>query len=413
MIKHVSCTSVPYHTSRKPLGKHQVLREPSRSNNTTSIEILRIESNPCTMATPAHSSMQLRHSIEDLIRGTADLDRVNQKLLKFGFFSTRVGSVVSGKPVVVFPMIEHPRSCKAEILNVNDEPNSDTSQTLTQPDHSSSSSDSTLPKYLDLVSPDSNVPCQSADCPIKGIPHNLGRYFHKGEQYESPSASFYRVTLAGVMEDVSDAFNRTVPPPEIISAYLNIRECKDKATKADLDLVRGYQKHHMWSPMSSKPSTPCSRKQYPNMHGLHGHMQPGNSNYLATDDITSVFDHDCGAPSIGTDGEPKKNTLGSFFFEGEGKSRSLLPSDFDDSDDEADVLSSPHGDDALYDGDDEASERTNPFPGFSKDSYISRSITREIPQGHELASAKQRTQEKILRQIAIEDARQAVGDASQ
>lgn len=358
------------------------------------------------MSTPAHSSMQLRHSIEDLIRGTADLDRVNQKLLKLGFTSTRIGCMVSGKPVVVVPTIEHPRSCKAEIFNVDDEPDSDTSQTLTQPDHSSSSSDSTLSNYSSLVSPDSDVRCESSDCPIKGIPHNLGRYFHNGEQYESPSAFSYQVTLAGVMEDVSDAFNRTVPPPEIVSAYLNVRERKDRATKADLDLVREYQKHHMWSPINSKPSTPCSRKQYPKMHGSHGHMPPDDSKHLAGDGATNVFDQRCGFWNVQADGEPKKNALGSFFFEGEDKRRSLLPSDSEDSGDEAEVQSLPLRTPAIdKNGDDEVSERTNPLRGFSKDSYISRSTRRAVPQGCELALVKQRILERISRQIAVEDAK--------
>lgn len=187
--------------------------------------------------------MLLRYSDGNLIRGPADLDKVNQKLLDFGYLRTHIGSVTSGKAQMV--NAKHPSPSRPDFLHV-DEPILVTCETLEQLEASSTLLEFTPPELLNIISPDSNIVCESSDCPIKGITHNLGRYFHDGKQYQSPSAPGYEATLAGIMEDVSDSFNRTVLPPEVVNAYIRILYT-DKATQADLHIVRVYKKHHVWS----------------------------------------------------------------------------------------------------------------------------------------------------------------------
>ncbi len=368
------------------------------------------------MASPANPSIQIRYSFGDLIREPADLDRVNEKLLNSGYSYTRIGCVKIANPLTVVPTIKHPGPSGADVLHV-DEAVSDTRKTLSQMVASSTLSGSTLPESLNLTSPDSNLPCESPDCPIKGIPHNIGRYFHDGEQYKSPSAPGFASTLAGIMEEVSNAFNRTVPTPEIVTAYINIKTFMDKATKTDLHMVREYQKHHMWRPVDSEPSTPWPRDQYPRMHGLHGQMPPGNEMYLAADGITSIFEQKLPVWSVHAGDNPiQYRGLGSFSFEQEGE-RPLLASDFENSDDE-DYVPFPPIRAAVSDGsstrpllspvtawiEDESNDSDDEVSDIQHTLYRSKNASlgtmREIPQGRELVSEKLRLQEKILRQIA-------------
>lgn len=371
------------------------------------------------MASPANPSIQIRYSVGDLVREPADLDKVNEKLLNSGYSYTCVGCVNIAKPSIVDPTTKHPGSSGADVLHV-DGSVSDTRETLSQMVASSTPSVSTLPESLNLISPDSSLPCESPNCPIKGIPHNIGRYFHDGEQYKSPSAPGFEATLAGTMEEISNAFNRTVPPPKIITALIKMTTSASEATKTDLDMVREYQKHHMWKPVDSEPSTPWPRDQYPHMHGLRGQMQPGNEIYLASDGITSIFDQRLPVWSVKSAGEPIHfSGLASFSFEQKGK-RPLSGFDIEGSDDEDYVpfppirapgsdksstrpLLSPvpaRSDDEIYDGHDEVSNNPYTLYGPNNDSYTSLSTVREMPQGRKLLSEKLRLQEKILRQIA-------------
>lgn len=99
------------------------------------------------------------------------------------------------------------------------------------------------PKQLDVTSLDSKARCTSGDCPFQDIEHNIGRYFHNGED-ASINKEFF----------ISQFFNHTVPPPDVVEAW--IRMNNGRASQDDRDQVRQYQKHHMWSPVTSGPSSP-------------------------------------------------------------------------------------------------------------------------------------------------------------
>lgn len=371
------------------------------------------------MSSPANPSIQLRYSVGNLIRGPADLDKVNEKLLNSGYSYTRIGRVNIAQPAIVDFTTTQPGSSGADVLRVV-ETMSDTGETLSQMVATSTPSVSALPESLNLISPDSSLPCESPDCPIKNIPHNIGRYFHDGEGYKVPSAPGFEATLADTMEEVSNAFNRTVPPPVIVAAYINIRTVAGEATIADLDMVREYQKHHMWRPVDSEPSTPWPRDRYPHMHGLHGRVPPGNEIYLASDGVTSIFNQKLPVWSVKPDVEPiHYSGLATFSFQRKGK-RPFLESDIEDSDDEDYVpfppiraprsdrsstrpLLSPvtaRSDDEIYDGDDEVSNTQDTLCGANNDNYTSLSTTRDMPQGRKLVSERLRLQERILRRIA-------------
>lgn len=359
------------------------------------------------MASPAKPSIQIRYSSTNFIRGPADLDKVNEKLLNSGYTNTRIGCVTIAKPCIVASTTKHPDPSGSDVLHV-EEIVSDTPKTLSQKVASSSPSPTAGPASMNLTSPDSNFPCESPDCPIKDIPHNIGRYFHNGEQYKSPSEPEFETTLPGDMEEVSNAFNRTVPPPEIVTAYTNIRGCAGEATKADLDMVREFQKHHMWKPVVTEASTPWPRCQYPQMHGLHGQMPEGNEMYLTSDGITSIFDRKRPIWSVHTVDKPIPDS-GSDSFSSE-----------QDSDDEDYVpfpplripswderstrpLLSPvteWSDDEKYDdGDDEVSHNCDTIYGPKKDKHTILSTTREMKE-REIVSEEFQLQGDILRQIA-------------
>ncbi len=359
------------------------------------------------MASPAKPSIQIRYSSTNFIRGPADLDKVNEKLLNLGYTNTRIGCVTIAKPCIVDSTTKHPDPSGSDVLHI-DETVLDTSETLSQKVASSSPLQSSRPESMNLTSPDSDLPCEPPDCPIKDIPHNIGRYFHNGEQYKSPSTPSYETTLAGSMEDVRNAFNRTVPPPEIVTAYINIRKCAGEATNAELDMVRGYQKHHMWRPVVSEVSTPWPRCQYPQMHGLHGQMPEGNEMYLASDGITSIFDRKRPIWSVDAVDKPVHYS-GSDSFSSE-----------QDSDDEDYILFPPlripssdgrstrpllspvteWSDDEKYDdGDDEVSHNYDTIYGPDNHKQTILSTTKEVKE-REIMSDEIQLQGDILRQIA-------------
>ena len=172
----------------------------------------------------------------EIIHGTTELQYINSRLLEYSSH-TKVG--LDSKLVAKYPVRP-----KVDVHRTN------------------------LSQLRNLISPDSDVPCNSRDCPITGIPHNMGRYFHNGERPKPPAASSFEAAISGSTENISNSFNRTVPPPAIITAYLRI--CTNIHDQTDVAMVRQYQKHHMWSPIVSECPTPCSRDEFPEKHGLHG-----------------------------------------------------------------------------------------------------------------------------------------------
>ncbi len=101
------------------------------------------------------------------------------------------------------------------------------------------------PKQLDFTSSDSKARCTSEDSRLQGIEHNVGRYFDNGEDAPINKEFF-----------ISQFFNYTVPAPNIDEAW--IRMNMGRASQHDRNKVWQYQKHHMWSPIISEPSSPLA-----------------------------------------------------------------------------------------------------------------------------------------------------------
>lgn len=111
---------------------------------------------------------------------------------------------------------------------------------------------------LDLVSPNSQIPCEAPGCPITG-PHNLGKYYHDGEQPHTPEEWEFKTSTGLTKAPVSHFFNYTVPPPFIVGAYTRMTE--NKASQLEQDQVRNYQMNHMYSPLISETPTPRARSE--------------------------------------------------------------------------------------------------------------------------------------------------------
>lgn len=91
---------------------------------------------------------------------------------------------------------------------------------------------------LRLISPNSCEPCLSR-CGVKE-PHNLGKFFRDGVRPErEPEDWEYETSKGGRRAPVSHFFNFTVPPKDIVEAYLRMTE--ETASFADINLVRDYQ----------------------------------------------------------------------------------------------------------------------------------------------------------------------------
>lgn len=90
---------------------------------------------------------------------------------------------------------------------------------------------------LRRISPNSGVSCH-ARCGVKE-PHNLGKFFRDGIQPGEPENWEYETSTGERMAPVSHFFNFTVPPMDIVEAYLRMTE--GKASVADRDMVRDYQ----------------------------------------------------------------------------------------------------------------------------------------------------------------------------
>ena len=106
-----------------------------------------------------------------------------------------------------------------------------------------------------LITPDSTVPCNDQQCPIR-IPHNIGRFYNDGERADSPCDADYETPSGIRMVPASHYFHYTKPPPDIIEAYIRLAE--GNARTEDLDNVRRYKMNHCYSPIISECPSPAS-----------------------------------------------------------------------------------------------------------------------------------------------------------
>ena len=100
-------------------------------------------------------------------------------------------------------------------------------------------------KQLDISSSDSKARCTSEDSPLQGIEHNVCRYFDSGGN------TFINKELF-----ISQFCNYTVPAPNTDEAWVQMN--KSRESQDDRNQVWQYQKHHMWSPTISEPSSPLA-----------------------------------------------------------------------------------------------------------------------------------------------------------
>ena len=239
----------------------------------------------------------------DMIRGFNDLGYVNRKLIESRFNQTKVGVVKPRHGRVVSQTAVFPNPISLDVHHTDD----DDKNGSDNPEEPSP----TLSVPLRLISPDSEIPCVSSECPLRKVPHKEGRYFHNGEPATHPIDSNTGIIIRGSVEDISNTFNRTVPPPAIVTAYLRI--CAGSNNNDDLKMVRQYQKHHMWSPIVTEPVTPYPREVFPEMHGLYGQDTTDERRVLTFDQLCSS-DHDA-------------------------VTRPIQASDFEDSEDEIEMTS--------------------------------------------------------------------------
>ena len=318
------------------------------------------------------SEVCTNHSLMDTIKGTTDLQYINRKLLEFGFSQTETDLVDPRKAQIEHPIANCPSILNLVAQNTANFIGSNVSETF-KPDS---------PEYLSPSSPDSRIPCSSPECPIKDVPHNVGRYFHNGEVPRPALDRNQSFTMKGSREDISNTFNHTVPPPEVITAYL--KTCVGLHSQGDLDIVRQYQKHHMWSPVTSEVSTPRPRNLFPNLHGRHG-QEVNDSAETTSPGLSGI------PQSIGTNVEKvlRHEDLAT---------RSLQSCDFEESDDEDETFPPPRNEKRELEG----SSQRLPSPEVTRRADKSYGITPtvEIPCGLKLESDKLQIQENMLREMA-------------
>lgn len=252
----------------------------------------------------------------DMVSGMNDLKYVDKKLLGCCFSQTKVGLVQARPCQIANPIAQYHSHFSLESKDVDDFSETDESEAL----------EPISPHPLNMVSPDSDVPCDSPECPSRDFPHSIGRYFHNGHQPPSPAPPGFEAESRGAGDHISNTFNRTIPPPAIITAY--IRTCVGLHDQADSDMVRQYQKHHMYSPITTEPSTLWPRDVFPEMHGLYSQegscrvnedLEAGKASQDADDIIVQDMDLECSSDQ-------------------DSVKRPLQPSDFEDSDDENDAV---------------------------------------------------------------------------
>ena len=312
----------------------------------------------------------------DIVRDMADLQYVNQRLLQNGLSQIEFGSVVAHRAQSDTSIAKSPASSNPDVRNAD---------TL-ECSEFSSFFEITVPESPNWVSPDSDILCQSPDCPIVGIQHNLGRYFHNGQRPGPISTLAFEDIIVGSAEDIDNTFNHTVPPPEIVTSYIRI--CVGLHDRTDLHMVRQYKKHHMWSPIVSEPVTPWPRDVFPSMHGLYGQVMPSS----ADDDHRQSVASQLGGISVqAIDGS---GAVG--LFDSDLTRRPLRATDFEDSD----------SDDDGDDGDDDENRASLHYPNLGQGAAVEFHTIKDcapiraMPQGRHLVTERLRLQQKILREMA-------------
>ena len=329
--------------------------------------------------------------INTVIQGTKDLDYVNQRVMASGICYTGVRAVNSAQGSLVSPSTACASPQSSDIVDSGMAMASsvwgyDICGSL-KPISTTSDPFFSLkgprPKPLILISPDSKIQCDSPDCPIKGVPHNISRYFHDGLR-----------PLKDEADDIIRFFNCTIPSPDITGAYMRI--FYDQASQADEDKVRQYQKHHMWSPTNSEPSTPRLRDPDGTLPAHYAHLIDMESSDIATHGVIESGEPSR-APPI-----PDRNPLHIQIRLPHSKqsTRPLRPTDFEDSDDDTCVSDSENGEYT-------ESEVINPrYPiagSYADDNNdeapLSPGARRDVPEGPELRRVHLHLQARILGQI--------------
>ncbi len=358
--------------------------------------------------------------IREVISGTADLEYVNRRLIAAGFIDLKVDAVAARQRQLVSPMTPSPSPQSSKIFNFEQQSKIQASASI-PPEKSgpqsrafvqSSNTERVEIEALHQISPDSDVPCDSPDCPIKDVSHNLGRYFHKGEQAPKDlDDSDFQSPNGCRLASIRGTFNFTMPPPNVVAAYIRIHEYK--ASQDDKDKVRQYQKHHMWSPINSEPSTPTPRRPNSELQVVYAHVLPlkHSSNSKSGDRYEAMRDAIVNMAKIADD--RSSDEVGSSPI----RARALSAADFGNSDIDDDDWVSMDSDINRFpvelsnirndniDTDQDSNEEALSEPPRAK---------KEVPQGTELAAVQFGLQEKILGQIAdeaLEREREGVDDS--
>lgn len=347
--------------------------------------------------------------INEVISGTADLDFVSRRLITSGFHNFRVETVAGKKGQVISPTIPSLSAQSSRIFNFDDESASSASTpkfaevdgpTSILPVESSSSAEN-MPAIMHLTSPDSDIQCVSRECPIKDVEHNLGRYFHEGERvFEDLESPDLRSPYACGMVAIHRFFSFTMPPPDIVAAYLRMHE--GKASQYDKDRVGEYKTHHAWSSIHSEPSTP--RPEMPNegLQVVHAHVLPHESDEVPKRSHNTNTGIKKGSYIAKLNDHRSRGQSGPLPTE----RRAPCAADFEDTDDEdwMSVNSDIHGSTvelssvrnlSIHDDQAEVDEAWSWWSNPPK-------ARREVPRGAELVAVQRTLQKKILDRIAEE-----------
>ena len=326
--------------------------------------------------------------INTVITVTKDLEHVYRRLLASSLRYTRVRAVNSGQGSIVTPSMAIASPHSSYIVDSGMPISSAWGYDVLGPLKPISTASDPFyslkgprPKPPSLISPDSTIRCDSPDCPIKGIPHNIGRYFDDGER-----------PLPDEADDVARFFNCTSPPEDIVVSYIRI--CYDEASQADKDKVRQYQKHHMWSPINTQPSTPRLRDPENTLPERYAHLIDGETTDIVYAVIESI--ESSPAPQIP---ELSPIRIQTCLPSSEQPMKQSRSADSEDSDDETYVNNSENGGEIESQVNNPHYPMVGSYEDDDRDSLGRSEATREVPQGHELKGVQLRLQARILGQI--------------
>lgn len=341
-----------------------------------------------------------------------------------GLSDVRVDTVAATRGKLVSLTIPSPSPQSSGIFSVENKSASDSSGPDPPKPLESSSPTAGKPSIstkvdveaLHRISPDSQIRCDSRECPIKDVKHNLGRYFHGGEQVlEDLEDSDFECPRASDTAALHQLFNFTIPPPDIVAAYL--RTQGHEASQDDKDRIRQHQKHHTWSPISSE--TPSSRPQRPNdeLQVVYANILPLESRETPEGDEKKATVVNATPNSVELNENGSSGEESPFFL----KRRALCAADFDGTEIEDTEIEESGMEDMDVDDEDwlgANSDIHGSTIGFGnlrglsiRDDQANEDkagrrwsilpeATREVPQGAELVEVQCTLQQKILDQIA-------------